>query len=84
MCLTVATVKHTPEMICAAYLHDVVEDTDVTIDEIEREFGDTVANLVYWLTDISKPEDGNRAARKEIDAVHYAKGPADASAGPLA
>lgn len=74
----VATVKHTPEMIAAAYLHDVVEDTDVTVDEIEREFGDTVANLVYWLTDISKPEDGNRSARKEIDAVHYSKGPADA------
>ena len=74
----VATVKHTPEMLAAAYLHDVVEDTDVTINDIEQEFGDVVANLVYWLTDISKPEDGNRATRKAIDAQHYAKGPADA------
>ena len=74
----VKTVKHTPEMLAASLLHDVVEDTNVTIDEIKAEFGDAIANLVFWLTDISKPEDGNRATRKEIDALHYAKGPAEA------
>ena len=74
----VKTVKHTPEMLAATLLHDVVEDTPVTIDEIKAEFGDVIANLVYWLTDVSKPEDGNRAARKEKDALHYAQGPADA------
>lgn len=74
----VKTVTHTPEMLAASLLHDVVEDTPVTIEEIKSEFGNDIANLVFWLTDISKPEDGNRAARKEKDALHYAQGPADA------
>src|SRR6476620_2581497 len=35
-----------------------------------------VADLVGWLTDISKPSDGNRATRKGIDRDHLAKAPA--------
>src|SRR5690625_4799448 len=34
------------ELICAAYLHDVVEDTDYEIKDIEENFGDRVAHLV--------------------------------------
>jgi (p)ppGpp synthase/HD superfamily hydrolase len=74
----VKSVPHTEEMLMAAVLHDVVEDTPVTIEEIKQEFGDTVAEIVYFLTDISKPEDGNRAHRKQLDAEHNAKGPAEA------
>lgn len=74
----VQTVPHTPEMIAAAWLHDVVEDTGVTIDNIRSEFGDEVAELVFWLTDQSKPDDGNRAKRKEIDRIHSAAAPAEA------
>jgi (p)ppGpp synthase/HD superfamily hydrolase len=59
-----------PEILAAAWLHDVVEDTAVTIDTICDEFGEEVAILVAGLTDVSKPEDGNRAARKEIDRKH--------------
>ena len=69
---------HTTEMIAAALLHDVVEDTPITLDEIEAEFGKEVRDLVYWLTDQSKPEDGNRKARKAIDRDHIAKAPAQA------
>jgi len=61
--------------ICAAWLHDVVEDTAVTIELIETEFGKDVAELVGWLTDVSKPEDGNRAERKAIDRKHTAQAP---------
>lgn len=71
----VRSVPHTPQMIAAAYLHDVVEDTPVTIEDIEREFGAEVADLVGWLTDISKPEDGNRRVRKKIDLDHTAMAP---------
>jgi (p)ppGpp synthase/HD superfamily hydrolase len=71
-------VQHTPEMIAAALLHDVVEDTGVSIDLVEGEFGKEVASLVFWLTDISKPEDGNRKVRKAIDRAHTAKAPAAA------
>lgn len=61
-----------PEMLAAAWLHDVVEDTQVGIDIIRTEFGDWVAALVEGLTDISKPEDGNRKVRKAIDRAHTA------------
>lgn len=73
----VSSVAHTPEMLAASLLHDVVEDTDVTLNDIREKFGDTVANYVYFLTDVSKPEDGNRAVRKKIDADHNANGPAE-------
>ena len=74
----VKTVAHTDEMVAAALLHDVVEDTPVTIDEIKTKFGSKVAELVGWLTDISRPEDGNRKTRKAIDRDHSARAPADA------
>ena len=72
---TVATVKHTPEQLAAALLHDVVEDTPVGIDEIGERFGPVVREYVWFLTDVSRPEDGNRARRKALDRAHIAKGP---------
>ena len=51
----------TEEMMAAAWLHDVVEDTGVTNETIRAMFGDKVAELVGWLTDVSRPEQGNRA-----------------------
>lgn len=38
------------DILCAAYLHDTVEDTGLTIDFIEKEFGTNVAGLVDSLT----------------------------------
>ena len=69
----VKQVSHTEAMLVAALLHDVVEDTPVTLEDIQREFGDEVAVLVEMLTDVSKPEQGNRKVRKEIDRQHTAK-----------
>jgi len=66
----VATVTDDEEMIAAAWLHDIVEDTPATLNEIEREFGMPVAQLVRELTDVSKPSDGNREKRKAIDREH--------------
>ena len=80
----VKTVPHTDEMIAAALLHDVVEDTHVTIDQIADKFGDKVAELVGWLTDISRPEDGNRRTRKALDRLHSADAPAEAQTIKLA
>jgi (p)ppGpp synthase/HD superfamily hydrolase len=60
-----------PGQIAAAWLHDVVEDTPVTINEIEPAFGSDVASLVLELTDVftkaAFPE-LNRAARKQLEA----------------
>lgn len=48
------TLKLDLSTIVAAILHDTVEDTEVTLDEIEREFGKSVRDLVDGLTKISK------------------------------
>ena len=70
--VTVAKFGGTDEMIAAAYLHDVVEDTGVSIVDIQDMFGTDVALIVDGLTDVSVPEDGNRAVRKAIDRQHSA------------
>jgi hypothetical protein len=70
----VATVTDDEEMIAAAWLHDVVEDTPATLGDLQKEFGDSIAKLVEQLTDISRPGDGNRVKRKEIDRMHIAQG----------
>jgi GTP diphosphokinase / guanosine-3',5'-bis(diphosphate) 3'-diphosphatase len=38
--------------VAAGFLHDVVEDTDITVEDLRREFGDTVASLVDGVTKI--------------------------------
>ena len=59
--------------VMAAHLHDVVEDTHITIEQIQFFFGDDVAALVEDLTDVSLPVDGNRADRIAIDREHTAQ-----------
>ena len=80
----VRSVPHTPEMIAAAYLHDVVEDCDFSIQDIEERFGTDVSEIVDWLTDISMPHHGNRNARKALDRNHIAIAPAEAQTIKLA
>ena len=66
-----------PAVHAAALLHDVVEDCDVTMSEIGFHFGPRISSMVGDLTDVSKPINGNRAARKEIDRQHSAKASPD-------
>ena len=80
----VRTVPHTNAMIAAAILHDVIEDTEATYDDVVVNFGVIIADLVNELTDVSKPEDGNRAVRKALDRAHLAKASADAQTIKLA
>jgi (p)ppGpp synthase/HD superfamily hydrolase len=70
---TVASVTDDPATIAAAWLHDVVEDTPVTLDELTEEFGAEIAGLVSDLTNTSQKEDGNRRQRKAIDRQHTAQ-----------
>lgn len=58
---TVTEYGGTPEMVAAAYLHDVVEDTATTFAEVLETFGPAIGTLVYHLTD--EPMKGNRASR---------------------
>lgn len=48
--------------ICAALLHDVVEDTDYTVDDIESIFGEKIAQIVDGLTKISGGIFGDKAS----------------------
>lgn len=72
----VKTVPHTTEMVCAAYLHDVVEDTPVSIEDIQRKFGRKIAGLVHELTDEFIKENYqhlNRRKRKQKEVERQAK-----------
>ena len=64
-----------PPILAAAYLHDTVEDTDATIQDIIVEFGADVAELVYWLTDA---EEGNRERRTLMSSWRLARAPMQA------
>jgi|TARA_Y100000310_G_C20621718_1_gene783696 (p)ppGpp synthase/HD superfamily hydrolase len=80
----VSTVSDDSEVLAAALLHDTVEDTPISLQDIRYEFGDRVAGLVDQLTDRSRPEDGNRKARKEIDRVHLSTASPEAQTVKLA
>jgi GTP pyrophosphokinase len=54
----------TTSIVCAL-LHDVVEDTDVTLDDIEQEFGKKVAKIIDGLTKISGVFDTNSSLQAE-------------------
>ena len=41
-------------MVAAGFLHDVVEDTDITLEELEQRFGEDVSRLVEGVTKLSK------------------------------
>jgi (p)ppGpp synthase/HD superfamily hydrolase len=65
----------TPEMIAAAYLHDVLEDTDETAERLLAIFGPVVVGYVEELTDHFTKErypDMNRAERKDAEARRLA------------
>ena len=47
----VATITPDQELLAAAALHDTIEDTDVTVEDICREFGDRIAELVFAESD---------------------------------
>lgn len=55
--------------ISAGWLHDTVEDTDVTIEQIMAEFGTEVACVVQGLTDPEWPEGISTLTRKKFQAV---------------
>ncbi|MES2203027.1 MAG: HD domain-containing protein [Patescibacteria group bacterium] len=54
--------------VAAAWLHDTVEDTPTTIEDIKREFGDEIAEIVHGLTDLPEFEKLPVAERKAKQA----------------
>lgn len=65
----------TEEMVAAAYLHDVLEDTLVTKHEIELETNVQVGYYVDWMTNKSKGLNLPRAERKAMDRKRLREAP---------
>ena len=51
---TIAEIGLDEKTICAALLHDVVEDTDATYDDLKNEFGQEVAEMVDGVTKLKQ------------------------------
>ena len=73
----VATMTSDQELLAAAALHDTVEDTDVTVEQIRAEFGDRIAALVAAESDempAGMSEEASWHARKQaaIDRLAHA------------
>ena len=60
-----------PHVLAAAYLHDTVEDTDVTPDELRRDFGERVATLVRQMT--LSPEEERSFEHKHASLARHAR-----------
>ncbi len=76
VCMNLAELYADGDSLCAGLLHDVVEDTDVTLEDIEKEFGHSVASLVDGVTKISnihyntKDEATNANIRRLINSLN--------------
>lgn len=70
--ITATVPGHTCWMIAVAWLHDCIEDQDVTAGELFDRFGYAVANGVVLLSDLEK---GNRAERKAAGRARLAVAP---------
>ena len=76
----VATMTSDQELLAAAALHDTVEDTDTTVEQIREEFGDRVASIVAAESDEphqSRDSIENWRARKQAAMDRLARAPRD-------
>ena len=62
-----ATIDLDEATICAALLHDIVEDTDVTHQDIIREFGEEIADLVEGVTKLSKLQQYTTVKEQQVE-----------------
>ena len=77
----VATMTKDQELLAAAVLHDTVEDTDTTVEQIRTEFGDRIASLVASESDIvvdGVNEEDSWHARKQAAIDRLARASHDA------
>lgn len=72
---------HDDEVLAAALLHDVVEDSDTTVEELRDQFGDRVADLVAALSDDESIDDYRARKDEHRERVRAADGDAFAIYG---
>lgn len=83
-CLAVASIladlRVPPEAVAAGLLHDTVEDTTVTLNDLRRDFGETIANLVDGVTKLTNLP---RVSRDDQHADHSYENNGNESSDPL-
>ncbi|UDQ80386.1 HD domain-containing protein [Erwinia rhapontici] len=80
----VRSVSDDEEILAAAWLHDTVEDTSSTLEDIRTHFGERVTSLVEMLTNQGAVAGQNRTARKLAHFRHTQQASADAQTIKLA
>lgn len=84
----VSQVSSDPDTLAAAWLHDVVEDCDVTMTDIVNTFSANTHEYLFYLTNVSQTDPAlkklSRAARKDADARHIFAAPKEAKTVKLA
>lgn len=73
----VATITSDQELLAAAVLHDTVEDTDIEVEDIKKQFGDRIAAIVEQESDkftegISEEDSWHDRKRAAIDRLKHA------------
>jgi guanosine-3',5'-bis(diphosphate) 3'-pyrophosphohydrolase len=66
------------DVLRAAILHDVVEDTDCTLADVRERFGDRVATLVDWVTKPPRGESESREAARTAYLTRLRRAPDEA------
>lgn len=85
-CITVASIladlRVPPEVVAAGLLHDTVEDTAVTLHDIRRDFGDTIAVLVDGVTKLTNLPRVSRGDQHANDNDNNGHEPAETATEP--
>jgi len=68
-----AEIQADPMAIAAALLHDTVEDTDVSIEDIQEQFGERIAHLVAGVTKLTQLDFSSRQDRQDQQAQNLRK-----------
>ncbi|QIG69176.1 putative metal-dependent phosphohydrolase protein [Rhizobium phage RHph_N1_15] len=67
--------EHTWQQVVLGWLHDTVEDTEITLDVIKTIFGREIRDGLYFLTNVER-EVGNRKMRHKLNLERLAEAPA--------
>lgn len=62
-----------PKVICAALLHDTIEDTETTAEELREHFGKAITNIVLEVTDDKSLPKAERKLQQIEHAAHASK-----------
>jgi GTP pyrophosphokinase len=75
--IILAEMRVQPAVVAAGLLHDTVEDTSVTLNDLRREFGDEIAQLVDGVTKLTNLPRVSRADQLENETENSSKSPND-------